>query len=133
MNENSFLQHLRLSHFFVVTVAFLGPIAPSCWLPSANLVCGTSHLTHQTDAVDVDHIANSIASIPYSFLWLFNQPTKHIPSIMATGLCLPVQLSKLLQGMSSAFFQFPHSPGNYRVIYGPQEPYTSSSIPLLLP
>src|SRR5258708_4003253 len=82
---------------------------------------------------DVDHIANSMASIPYSFLQLSDQPTKHIPSIMATGPCLPVQLSKLLPGASSAFFQFSHLPGNYRAIYGPQEPYTSSSIPLSLP
>src|SRR5258708_16160821 len=104
MNENFFLQHLRLSHFFVLTVAFLGPIAPSCWLPSANLVCGMSHLTHQMDAADVDHIANSMASILYSFLWSFDQPIKHIPSIMATGLCLLVQLSILLPCTSSAFF-----------------------------
>src|SRR5258708_37330446 len=108
MNENSFLQNLRLSHFFVLTVAFLGPIAPSCWLPSANLVCGTSHLTHQTDAADVDCIANSMVSIPYSFLQSFDQPIKHIPSIMATGLCLLVQLSKLLPCMASAFFRFSH-------------------------
>src|SRR5258708_30003104 len=70
---------------------------------SANLICGMLHLTHQTDAADVDHTANSMVSIPYSFLWSFNQPTKHIP-IMATGPCLPVQLSKLLPGTSSAFF-----------------------------
>src|SRR5260370_42639996 len=133
MNENSFLQHLRLSHFFALTVAFLGPIAPLCWLPSANLVCGTLCLTCQTDAADVDHIANSTASIPYSFLWLFGRPIEHIPSIMATGPCLLVPLSKLLPGTSSAFFRFSHSPGNYRAIYGPQEPYTSSSIPPLLP
>src|SRR5258708_27676719 len=102
-NENSFLQHLQLSHFFALTVAFLGPIAPSCWLPSANLVCGMSCLTHQTDAVDVGHIANSMVSIPYSFLQSFGQPIEHIPSIMATGPCLLVQLSKLLPGTSSAF------------------------------